>query len=430
MGEHLPEQREPPGIAPLLLEGERCAAELLLLVDRRRRSPLNIAARERHRTREHRAGAVARGLGTFGDRVRCLCGRASVDVAVAHAASSSSARSSRMRAQELGRPGEERRARPGRRGGRSRACRRRRAARRRARRGRGRVVRALPGSGRPARGGSRRSRRARRAPGRARRARRRSGRAGRRGPPWGGRRRRRRGSAGGGSGSRRRPASWARSGRISSRRTSPASRVVTCVSSGASACTAPRWKISPSTEPRSSTLRSASSSWSRRAASSAFSVGGTSTSAFPAAIASISEMNSGLPPAARAIRSRSSPETASPISASACSGGQRLQPQRPGQPGRRSTSSGRAMHRSRSGAPAESSAVDSTRSRNVSSPHWMSSKTTTSGACSSSSFRNAQAISSPLVATSDSPKSERIAAAATGSDGSAASCFTTSTTGQ
>ena len=40
-------------------------------------------------------------------------------------------------------------------------------------------------------------------------------------------------------------------------------------------------------------------------------------------------MKSGLPPAAWAIRSRSSPETASPISASASSGGERLQPQRP-----------------------------------------------------------------------------------------------------
>ena len=40
----------------------------------------------------------------------------------------------------------------------------------------------------------------------------------------------------------------------------------------------------------------------------------------------------------------------------------------------------------------------STRSRKVSSPHWMSSKTTTSGACSSSSLRNAQAISSADVA--------------------------------
>ena len=45
--------------------------------------------------------------------------------------------------------------------------------------------------------------------------------------------------------------------------------------------------------------------------------GGTSTSACSAAIASISEMNSGLPPAACAIRSRSSPATPSPMSASA-----------------------------------------------------------------------------------------------------------------
>jgi hypothetical protein len=78
----------------------------------------------------------------------------------------------------------------------------------------------------------------------------------------------------------------------------------------------------------------------------------------------------------------------------------------------------------------ESSPVDSTSPRNVSSPHWMSSKTTTSGACSSSNFLNAQAISSPLVETSDSPSSDRIAAAAAGSDGSATICFTTSTTGQ
>ena len=72
----------------------------------------------------------------------------------------------------------------------------------------------------------------------------------------GGRRRRRRGSAGGGSGSRPRPRTAAVSGRISSRRTSAARRGVTCVSSGASACTAPRWKTSPSTAPRSSTRRS------------------------------------------------------------------------------------------------------------------------------------------------------------------------------
>ena len=53
------------------------------------------------------------------------------------------------------------------------------------------------------------------------------------------------------------PASCARSGLISSFRTSAARRGVTWVSSGASAWTAPRWKISPSIAPRSSTLRSA-----------------------------------------------------------------------------------------------------------------------------------------------------------------------------
>ena len=60
------------------------------------------------------------------------------------------------------------------------------------------------------------------------------------------------------------------------------------------------------------------------------------------------------------------------------------------------------------------------RSRNVSSPHWMSSKTTTSGrsaAACSSVLRNAQAISSADVAASVSPSSERIAAAAASSGG-------------
>ena len=73
----------------------------------------------------------------------------------------------------------------------------------------------------------------------------------------------------------------------------------------ASAWTGPRWKTSPSTEPRSSTPLSALSSWSSRAARSAFSVAGTTTSPpAPAAIAIISVTKSGLPPAARAIRSR------------------------------------------------------------------------------------------------------------------------------
>ena len=58
------------------------------------------------------------------------------------------------------------------------------------------------------------------------------------------------------------------------------------------------------------------------------------------------------------------------------------------------------------------------------------SKRRTSGACSTSSLRNAQAISSADVPASDSPNSERIAAAAAGSEGVASSCFSTSTTGQ
>ena len=75
------------------------------------------------------------------------------------------------------------------------------------------------------------------------------------------------------------------------------------------------------------------------------------------------------------------------------------------------------MQTSRIGAVEEISATPSTRSRKVCSPHWMSSRTTTSGACSSSSLRNAQAISSADVALLVSPSSDRIAAAAVGSDG-------------
>ena len=224
------------------------------------------------------------------------------------------------------------------------------------------------------------------------------------------------------------------SGLISSLRTSAASRGVTWASSGASACTAPRWKISPSIEPRSRTLRSAGSSWSRRAASSACSVGGTTTSpsASPA-IATISWMNRGLPPAARAICSRSSPGMRSGISSSTSSSPSGSSRSVTGQVGRRSPSSGRAMHSSRIDAPEESSATCSTRSRNVSSPHWMSSNTTTSGrsaAACSSVLRKAQAISSADVAASVSPSSERIAAAAASSGGGTSSCFSTSTTGQ
>src|SRR5947208_2937673 len=91
---------------------------------------------------------------------------------------------------------------------------------------------------------------------------------------------------------------------------------------------------------------------------------------------------------------------------------------------------GLAMHTSRIGASAESSATCSTRSSSVSSAQCRSSITTASGARSSSSLRNAQAISSAEVGASSSPSSVAIAAAAAGSDGRAPSCFSTSTTGQ
>ena len=93
--------------------------------------------------------------------------------------------------------------------------------------------------------------------------------------PWKGRRRRRRESRGGGSGTRRRPDSCVRSGRIELLANERGQSRIT-VPSRSSACTAPRWKISPSTAPRSSTERSGASSWSSRAASSACRFGGTS----------------------------------------------------------------------------------------------------------------------------------------------------------
>ena len=82
----------------------------------------------------------------------------------------------------------------------------------------------------------------------------------------------------------------------------------------------------------------------------------------------------------------------------------------PPQPGRLSSSSGRAMQRSRIGAPRDRSAMWSTRSRNVASPHWMSSKQTTSGrssALSSSCARTAQKSSFGL----DAPSTMRLTVA-------------------
>jgi hypothetical protein len=91
------------------------------------------------------------------------------------------------------------------------------------------------------------------------------------------------------------------------------------------------------------------------------------------------------------------------------------------------------MHSRRIGALWLRNAMCSTRSSSVSSPQCRSSSTQTIGrfaASSSSSLRNAHAISSADVAASDSPRSERRGAPAASSEGSEPSCFTISTTGQ
>ena len=94
------------------------------------------------------------------------------------------------------------------------------------------------------------------------------------------------------------------SGRTSSLRTSAISRAGTSVSSGASASTRRGGRSSP--RPRRARARRAlpDSSWSSRAASSAWIVGGTTTSpsATLATIASICSTKSGLPSAASRMR--------------------------------------------------------------------------------------------------------------------------------
>ena len=94
-----------------------------------------------------------------------------------------------------------------------------------------------------------------------------------------------------------------------------------------------------------------------------------------------------------------------------------------GQVGRRSTSSGRAMQSSRIGAPVERSATCSTRSRNVSSPHWMSSNTTTSGRRSRQRARASCGTPRRSPRPRSTPRSRRgatrIAVAAASSAGSA-----------
>ena len=114
----------------------------------------------------------------------------------------------------------------------------------------------------------------------------------------------------------------------------------------------------------------------------------TSASGDASSIATISSTKSGLPSAAARMRSRR-PGSTSPAS-SPSSGSLASRPSGssrtvvacslpPAQPGRRSSSSGRAMHRSRIGASRDQSATCSTRSRNASSAQCRSSHTTTSG---------------------------------------------------
>ena len=166
------------------------------------------------------------------------------------------------------------------------------------------------------------------------------------------------------------------------------------------------------------------------------SVGGTTTSPSTSAPSRPSpRRRAGCRPAARAILPRSSsvePLGDQLVDVLVASGSSRSVT---GHVGRRSTSSGpRDAEQRGSARPSERSATCSIRSRNVSSPHWMSSKTTTSGAraaACSSVLRNAHAISSAEVA--------RVALAEEGADRrrdglvraeETSSCFSTSTTGQ
>ena len=219
--------------------------------------------------------------------------------------------------------------------------------------------------------------------------------------------------------------------RMSSLRTS----VVRCeptslrTAPGESSATAPRWKTSPSTAPRSMTRRTSPSSESMRAWRRAWIVGGTATSPAPPCsrtIASISSTNSGFPADAAVIRSRKDrveravPPPGAP-SADALVLGERLEQKRasrsaclPPQPGLTSSSSVRAMHRRKIGASRERSATCSTRSMNTGSAHCRSSITTTCGrsaARASSSRRNASCVSGgelPMTSSGSTPIATRI----------------------
>ena len=204
-------------------------------------------------------------------------------------------------------------------------------------------------------------------------------------------------------------------------------------SAGASASTAPRQNSFPTTAAASRICRSSPGRPSSRAASSARMVGGTaiparspSASHAPSArrsrpestsIPTISSTNSGMPSAAAVIRSRTStgsgvPPRRLPRSTSlACSeSGSRwiVVALRfpPAQSGRRSSSSGRAMHSRSIGASRVHSTTWSRRSSSVGSAQWMSSTTTSSGrrrAVASNSLRTAQKISSDAATPGTAP---------------------------
>jgi hypothetical protein len=198
---------------------------------------------------------------------------------------------------------------------------------------------------------------------------------------------------------------------------------VGCASPGESLDTAAHQNTRPTTAARSITPRSAASNRSSRAVSSAWMVGGivmrersrvaihrpSSSVSTPSSMSmrSVCSTNSGLPSATSAIRARASPANSAPptrpwISPSICAAVSGCSVISVAlslgvtHSGRTSRSSGRARHRKSTGAVLIQSARYSSRSRNVGSPHWMSSKTTTSGRCvprCSKSLRTAQNVS-------------------------------------
>ena len=224
---------------------------------------------------------------------------------------------------------------------------------------------------------------------------------------------------------------------MNSLRTSAVSWAVSRASSGASVCTArggtPRLR-----RRRSRTVRSGASSWSRRAASSAWIVGGSATCRRPilqhrrhlldeqrVALGRredpLRNSASGSRPPIRRCDQRSA--------SSGVSGSSRSTP-----PSRAAVEQLRARHAdSRIGAPVETKATCSIRSSNASSPHWMSSNTRMSGcsrATASTSLRNAQAISSVDAAPWSPSRARAVAATPVELGQARPSCVSASTTGQ